>query len=134
MGGRQPGIGGNELAVITDAVWSGDPDSEWFPLLAARRSVATVQGSEWLGEAAFDEQVTANRALQGCVDPASVSCVEDWLAEWGADYLYLPKGPLRGPGGPDGLLCRPAPAPVRADAFAPVYDGPGATILAWTAP
>ncbi len=77
----------------------------------------------------------ANRALQGCVDPASVSCVEDWLAEWGADYVYLPKGPLRGPGGPDDCcaeLC--AELLAAADAFEPVYDGPGATILAWTAP
>ena len=119
-----------ELAVITDAVWSGDPDSEWFPLLAARRSVATVQGSEWLGEAAFDEQVMANRALQGCVDPASVSCVEDWLAEWGGDYVYLPKGPLRGPGGPDDCCADLRQLLTGAEGFAPVYDGPGATILA----
>ena len=121
------------LAVITDAVWSGDPDSEWFPLLAARRSVATVQGSEWLGEAAFDEQVTANRALQGCVDPASVSCVENWLAEWGADYVYVPKGPLRGPGGPEDCCADLRHLLTDAEAFVPVYDGPGATILAWTA-
>ena len=123
-----------ELAVITNSVWSGDPDSEWFYLLAARRSVATVQGSEWLGEAAFDEQVTANRALQGCVEPASVSCVEDWLVEWGADYVYLPKGPLRGPGGPDDCCAELRAELAAADGFEPIYDGPGATILAWTAP
>jgi hypothetical protein len=123
-----------ELAVITNSVWSGDPDSEWFYLLAARRSVATVQGSEWLGEAAFEDQVQANRALQGCNDLASVSCVEDWLAEWGGDYVYLPKGPIHGPGGPQDCCADLRQLLSGADGFTPVYDGPGATILAWSAP
>jgi len=123
-----------EVAVITDTEWSGDPDSEWFPLLTSRRSVATVQGSEWLGEAVFDAQVTASRTLQGCVRPASVSCVEDWLGEWDAGYVYLPKGPIHGPGGADDCCADLRQLLTDAEAFAPVYDGPGATILAWTAP
>jgi len=123
-----------ELAVVTNNVWSGDPDSEWFPMLASRRSVATVQGSEWLGEAAFDRQVRANQALQGCAEPASVSCVEDWLSEWGGDYVFLPKGPLNGPGGPGDCCLELRQLLVSADSFAPVYDGPGATILRWVTP
>lgn len=117
------------VAVITDSVWSSDQDAEWFPLLAQRRSVATVQGSEWLGEPAFNRQQQAHHALQGCVRPASVSCVHDWLADWPADYLYLPTGPLHGPSSladccadlRAGLLVDPA--------FTPIYEGPGATIF-----
>jgi hypothetical protein len=117
------------VAVITDSVWSGDQDSEWFPLLAQRRSVATVQGAEWLGQAAFEFQLQAHRALQGCVRPASVSCVHDWLATWPADYLYLPTGHLHGPTSPADC-CADLRAGLAADpAFTPVYNGPGATIF-----
>jgi hypothetical protein len=118
------------VALVTDSVWSGDPDSEWFPLLAGRRSVATVQGTEWLGQAAFDAQVQAHRALQACVRPASVSCVHDWLAEWPADYLYLPSGRLHGPSSPPDC-CADLRAGLLADpAFSVVLDDAGATILA----
>ena len=117
------------MAVITDSLWSGDADPEWFPLLAQRRSLATVQGSEWLVEAAFDRQVEAHRALRGCVRPASVRCVHEWLADWPADYLYLPTGQLHGPGSPADC-CADLHAGVRADpAFIPIYRGAGATIF-----
>lgn len=117
------------VAVITDSVWSGDPDSEWFPFLAQRRSVATVQGSEWLGEAAFDRQVEAHRALQGCVRPASVTCVHGWLADWPADYLYLPTGQLHGPNSLDDCCADLRVGLLLDSTFTQVYNGPGATIL-----
>jgi hypothetical protein len=92
--------------------------------------VATVQGTEWLGQAAFDAQVQAHRALQACVRPASVSCVHDWLAEWPADYLYLPSGRLHGPSSPPDC-CADLRAGLLADpAFSVVLDDAGATILA----
>ncbi|MGH2488931.1 MAG: hypothetical protein ACRDFR_04885, partial [Candidatus Limnocylindria bacterium] len=117
------------VAVITDSVWSGDPDSEWFPQLTQRTSVATVQGSEWMGQDAFDGQVEVHRALQRCVRPASVSCVHDWLDETPADYLYLPKGPLHGPGSPPDCCAELRRGLVADAVFEVVYDGPGATIL-----
>jgi hypothetical protein len=117
------------VAVITDSVWSGDPDSEWFPWLTGRRSVATVQGSEWLGTAAFDEQVRAHRALQACVEEATVACIEDWLAVWPADYLYLPMGPLHGTRSPEDCCAALRAALAADDGFDVAYDGPGATIL-----
>ena len=122
------------VAVITDSVFTGDPDSEWFPVVAERRSVATVQGYEWLGKAAFEEQVVVHRSLQGCVRPASVSCVHNWLAEWPADYLYLPIGPLHGPNSPADC-CAELRAGLLADpAFTAIRDGPGATILRVNSP
>ncbi len=37
------------FSVATTVVWGFDEISEWFPAIADRQSVATVQGSEWLG-------------------------------------------------------------------------------------
>jgi Dolichyl-phosphate-mannose-protein mannosyltransferase len=117
------------VAVVTINGWSSDPDSEWFPQLAQRQSVATVQGAELLGRAAFEDQFRAHAALQECVIDASVTCLRDWLAEWPSDYLYLPKGHLHGPNSPADC-CADLRAGLLADpAFTPVYDGPGATIL-----
>ena len=118
------------VAVITDSVWPRDPDSEWFPILTQRRSVATVQGTEWLGQAEFNEIRSAHHTLQTCVRQESpVACVEDWLAEWPAEYLYLPKGHLHGPNSPADC-CADLRARLLADpAFTPIYDAAGATIL-----
>ena len=52
----------------------------------------------------------------------------------GRRLVYLPKGPLRGPGGPDDCCAELRAELAAADGFEPIYDGPGATILAWTAP
>jgi hypothetical protein len=117
------------VAVITGGEWSGDPDSEWFPELTGRQSVATVQGSEWLGSAAFNAQVSANRALQACVAQGSASCVSNWLSEWPAAYLYLPTGALGGPSSPMDC-CADLRQTLLADAeFGEIYSGVGATIL-----
>jgi hypothetical protein len=117
------------VAVITGGEWSGDPDSEWFPQLTGRQSVATVQGSEWLGTAAFQDQVSANRALQACVAEGSASCVSDWLADHPADYLYLPTGALDGPSSADDCCADLRENLLANPAYGRIYDGTGATIL-----
>ena len=116
------------VAVISGSEWSGDPDSEWFPLLTGIRSLATVQGSEWLGQDAFEAQVSVYRALQGCVSPASVDCVEAWLEKWPADYLYLPKGRLHGSGSPADC-CADLRDALSLAGYEVVYDLSGATIM-----
>jgi hypothetical protein len=119
------------VALITDGEWSGDPDSEWFPQLTHRVSVATVQGSEWLGTDAFETQVQAHRALQNCAGEESdeVGCVTDWLVQWPADYVYLPKGPLHGRNGPPDCCALLREALVGSPFFVLAYDDAGATIL-----
>lgn len=117
------------FAVITGSEWSGDPDSEWFPLLADHPSVATVQGAEWLGQEAFEDQVIAYRALQACVPTATSSCVSEWLDLWPADYLYLPNGRLHGPNAPPDC-CTALREALRTDpAFTVIYDESGGTIF-----
>jgi hypothetical protein len=117
------------VAVITNSVWNSDADSEWFPVLTGRRSVATVQGTELLGQAAFYERLATHRSLQACVAAASAACVRDWLATTPATYLYLPAGPLHGPRSPDDC-CADLRAALLADpGFVLVGDQPGATIF-----
>ena len=41
------------VLVLTSSSWQIDKVSEWFPVLASRTSLATVQGSEWLPHRAF---------------------------------------------------------------------------------
>jgi hypothetical protein len=118
------------VALITNSVWSGDPDSEWFPLLADRVSVATVQGSEWLGREAFPAQQQVHDSLQRCVSVATVACVADWLAEHPAGYLYLPFGQIRGPSSPSDCCAELRAELLADDRFEPVLEGPGATVLA----
>jgi hypothetical protein len=117
------------IAVITGGEWSGDPDSEWFPELTDAHSVATVQGSEWLGAPALNERVATYRALQACVGSASLSCVEDWLVDHPADYLYLPKGHLNGPSSSDDCCEELRAALLASDRFGTQLDSPGATVL-----
>ena len=117
------------VALITGSFWTRDPDSEWFPLLAQRTSVATVQGSEWLGAIAFNERFRAHHTLQVCVHEASVSCVHDWLAERPAEFLYLPTGHLHGPNSPPDCCTELRRRLVADPGFDVVYEGPGATIL-----
>lgn len=110
------------FALITNSTWPTDADSEWFPLLTGRVSVATVQGSELHGREAFDEALRVFDALQVCVREHSLPCVEEWLAEHPADYLYLPLGQLHGPASPDDC-CDELRALLAADpAFEPVLD------------
>jgi hypothetical protein len=84
-----------EFVVISGGSWFIDPSSEWFPVLTGRRSVATVQGYEWLGKQAFDEQLDRSFQLQVCTW-VGADCVADWLRryEHEAAWLYVPRSTL----------------------------------------
>jgi hypothetical protein len=120
--------GDARFAVITGGEWSGDPDSEWYPRLTDRVSVATVQGSEWLGATAFNERVETYRALQACVAAESASCVDDWLVDHPADYLYVPAGRIRGPNSSTDC-CADLRTALMTAGYEPVYEGSGATVF-----
>jgi hypothetical protein len=77
--------------VVTGGLWFVDSTSEWFPVLSERPSLATVQGYEWLGKAAFDEQLDRNFQLQLCV-AGGIRCVDEWIERYEAQeaWLYVP--------------------------------------------
>ncbi|MGH2632147.1 MAG: hypothetical protein ACRDG3_01950 [Tepidiformaceae bacterium] len=60
--------------------WSRDATAEWFPALAGRRSVGTVQATEWLGSSAFVSQQRAAAKLQQCAFEDE-QCLESWLEQ-----------------------------------------------------
>ncbi len=117
------------VTVVTGRNWYEDATSEWFPYLADRQSVATVQGYEWAGASAWQAQLDLYAALQGHATDTAAS-VEAWAIEFGVayDYVYVPKGQLGGVTSvPD---CCTALRQTLHDSsdFEIVYDGSGATI------
>lgn len=72
-----------------------DPVQEWFPVLAQRVSLSTIQGREWSLGPAFMDYHAAVRAMQGCLN-AGPDCVEAQASSLGLeyDYLYLLKIPI----------------------------------------
>jgi hypothetical protein len=107
--------------------WWADRVAEWFPVLARRVSVATVQGTEWLSTGTFETREQQYDALQGCAIWGA-ECVERWAREnrHPYSYIYIPKT-LAFP------CCGPLESALRNDtAYHLVFDGPGAAIFAWT--
>lgn len=77
------------FAVITSApAWEIDAISEWFPALTARQSVGTVQGTEWLPDGQFRQDVQHYYDLQWCA-AVSTGCLEDWARAVGRPYEYV---------------------------------------------
>jgi hypothetical protein len=81
----------SQFAVLSGETFEGtDLQAEWFPALSHRRSINTVQGTEWLPSGDFYRQQHINGELQVCYDQ-DVSCVEEWAVrnKLQMDYLYL---------------------------------------------
>jgi hypothetical protein len=120
--------------IVSGDNWALDRPSEWFPVLAHRQSVATVQGYEWVEDGAFARRLSAYRLLQLC-SGRDRACLTGWAWTNATqfDYVYLPKlTPNQAALVSDDRECCPAlRASLRADAsYQVVYDGDGATIFA----
>lgn len=117
------------IVVTGDGSWAQDRSSEWFPALAGRASVATVQGTEWLP--GFSSRVANYLELQECADK-DARCLEEWSAASSIqfDHVYVVKRPpIAGPAdlrfAAGAGLC----SELRHDAdYEVVFDGPGALI------
>lgn len=117
---------GAQIAVVTGRPWAVDAQSEWFYALAGRTSLATVQGSELQGRAAFVRSVRLHGALQACAFDTP-SCMTRWLAQNPvATHVYVASEA-------DAPCCASLARDLSADAaFRVVYEGPGATIFGLT--
>ena len=103
--------------------WWADRVGEWFPVLANRVSVATVQGTEWLPNHLFEQRERQYNQLQGCAG-WQVSCIEDWSVQYSLpfNYIYIPKT-LAFP------CCAPLETALRRDpSMRLVFSGRGALI------
>lgn len=78
------------LVVSGAASVACDSVSEWFPALTGRRSLFTVQGTEWkLGEG-FKPFIREAVELQEC-SRGTTACVEQLMPASDYDYVYLSK-------------------------------------------
>ncbi len=116
----------SRFVVMPTADWFGtDATAEWFPVLAARPSVATPQGAEWLAGRQFKRLIARYEALTSCTAGAE-PCLARWAAANQADFthVYLPRTR-------DGACCAKLRESLRASpGYATVFDGPGGTIFA----
>jgi hypothetical protein len=75
-------------------VLTGEPEAmcessaEWFPALAERTSLSTLQGREWLLGNKFGEFIGHRAAIQSCIDEG-LECLNRESAYFGADYDYI---------------------------------------------
>jgi hypothetical protein len=70
---------------------SCDSVLEWFPALADRHSIFTVQGTEWTKGAGFNEYVKSTYAVQQCLANDDVSCLDAAVSRAAYDFIYLSK-------------------------------------------
>ncbi len=76
------------VMVVSGTSWPIDATSEWFPVLTGRQSVATAQGTEWLGPGTFQEYEQRYKWLQSCAATTDLACARLWSEQVGpVDYV-----------------------------------------------
>ncbi len=116
---------GSQFLVVPMADFWADKSSEWFPYLAQRKSVTTVQGAEWLPGTAFDQALTWAIQTQECLIESS-ACVTALKIEEKIPFthIYLPKTASG--------VTRALQLELMNDPdYTLIYDGEGAAIFAW---
>jgi hypothetical protein len=106
--------------------WGLDPASEWFGALTSRVSIATPQGSEWVG--ARDEASMRYVTAQECGSAGS-ECLMAWSAtnQEPFDYVFIPDTPA---GGETARCCQTLMQSLLASSrFEVAYDRDGSTIF-----
>ena len=78
----------SQFVLITNQHPFRDAWSEWFPVLAERRSQATVFGYEWVKDENFENRVSGYNNLQACAYQDTV-CISDWEQEYQTDFSYV---------------------------------------------
>ncbi|HKN85866.1 MAG TPA: hypothetical protein VJV04_03295 [Nitrospiraceae bacterium] len=118
---------GSTFLVIPQDRWGVDRYSEWFPVLARRVSVATVQGYEWVPNKAFAKRRALFMELERCVN-ADAACLDEWAKKGSVhfSYVYIPQASsVQNPS------CCPAlvTSLMHDLRYRLVYSGPGAKIF-----
>jgi hypothetical protein len=116
----------SRFLVVPDSSWETAKTMEWFPELADRVSVATVQGTEWLPDGRFDEAVQAYYEAFDC-GYTTDSCLDQWQLRWGLSFTHVY---IRKWDSGAGQCCGTLVDSLRMDPrYRLVYDGAGATIF-----
>ena len=115
----------SQFFVVPEDGWPYDKVAEWFPVLARRQSVATVQGREWLPNGDFARYVALYGKAQGCA-ARDARCLDQWADTSGRSFthVFIPRAPA-------GACCRRLSESLRSDPrYAVVFDGPGGEVFA----
>ena len=119
----------SRVLVVTGGQWWTDRTAEWFPVLARRHSIATVQGTEWLPHGAYRHREWVYELAQRCAE-RETACLAEWQAEtgWTFTHVYIAQ-----PG--SNQCCRSLRAALSANpGYDRVYDGAGAVVFARRTP
>jgi hypothetical protein len=76
------------LVLTPPSIWEKNEWTEWFPVLAQRRSVTTVQGSEWLPDGQFTFQEMLYDAVLECI-PQEIMCIERATQNMGVRFTHV---------------------------------------------
>jgi hypothetical protein len=113
------------VLVLTSSPWQIDKVSEWFPVLASRISLATVQGSEWLPHRAFYTFIARQLRVASCAE-SGTTCLDSLRENPTLQFthVYVPNG-----AGVE--CCRPLLRALREDPrYQVIHDDAAATIFA----
>jgi hypothetical protein len=111
--------------VMPRGPWQVDKESEWFPVLAARPSIATVQGTEWSPNGGFDAAIAAFDGAWDCGYQSS-DCLATWAQTNGKKFthVYIPDNGKS-------QCCGTLIDSLSEDPdYLKIYDGPGGTVFA----
>ncbi|HQV95543.1 MAG TPA: hypothetical protein PLF41_13860, partial [Anaerolineales bacterium] len=82
----------SRFIVLTGATSvSCDSVMEWFPAISGRKSLFTVQGTEWTKGAGFNDYVRSTYGAQACLSNSDVACLDGAASRADYDYLYVSK-------------------------------------------
>jgi hypothetical protein len=115
--------------IVPRGPWQIDRESEWFPVVAERRSVATVQGMEWVLKPSFESVVDRYDEAWDC-GFETTRCLDEWVTdeEITFTHVWVPRD-----GG--GQCCDTLLQSLDGDPrFNVVFDGDGGTIYQVVAP
>lgn len=79
--------------VLSNSIdWQTDQLAEWFPAMTDRKSLTTVQGTEWLPDGRYYDARKFNEAIKDCM-VSDYSCIPKILeeAKIKADYVWVSK-------------------------------------------
>jgi hypothetical protein len=68
--------------------WFTNRQSEWFPALASRKNVTTVQGTEWLPDSQNEREIIKYNQMRECL-PEGFACLKKWIQENAVSFQYL---------------------------------------------
>lgn len=114
-----------QYLVVSGDGWAFDRSSEWFPVLAGRTSLGTVQGTEWLPDRQFLRRRIRHSRLQEC-GARDGACLDRWAREDRADFagVYVTHRE-------EAECCPLLAAALEADpAYVPIYVSPTVSIFA----